>query len=231
MPISYLRHLEVFSPAGFGDSIAVVGAGAVGSRVALSLAKLGVKKIRVFDHDKVESHNVPNQIYSQEQVGMSKVDALSEIIGGDAGIEIEAHEIRVEGKEISGDNVIFLLTDTMASRKMIWEQGIRMNIPSQLMVETRMGVDNGRVYSVNPCSTVQIEQWEKTLYSDERAQQSACGGSISVGPTADVLAGIAVWQFLKWAAIKAGKDEELENEIIYALRPFNFIVRTFREEA
>jgi hypothetical protein len=66
------------------------------------------------------------------------------------------------------------------------------------------------------------------MYSDDTAEESACGGSVSVGPTADILSGLAVWQLMKWFAFKLGKSEEpVENEVIYAVRPLAFMSRNF----
>jgi len=222
-----LRHLSVFPPHAFGARrVDVIGCGATGSRIVLSLAKLGVENIHVWDFDKVEEHNIANQAFGLGDVGALKVDALADLVYRDVGVRVQPHAERVDGSQTFGD-VVFLLTDTMASRKEIWERGIKYKLPVKLLVETRMGADNGRVYAFNPCMRSHILEWEKTLYSDDEAEVSACGASVSVGPTAEIIAGLAVWQMIRWFSVEQGAKDDLDNEIIFALRSLVTINRQF----
>jgi hypothetical protein len=229
-PIDITRHIDVFSPDKFGKRrIDVIGAGATGSRIVLSLAKLGLDNIHVWDFDIVEAHNIANQAFGQSDIGRPKVEALRDLVKAQTGLDITIHNERVDGTQELGD-VVFLLTDTMASRKEIWQKGIRYKKRTKLMLETRMGADTGRVYAVNPAKPNQVKGWEGTLYDDAVAEVSACGASITVGPTAEFLSGLAVWQLIRWSAIEAaeGKSEDvLDNEILWGLRPLYFMTRTF----
>ena len=119
MAIDPTRHLSVFSPHAFGKKrVDIIGAGATGSRIVLSLAKLGVENIHVWDFDKVEEHNIANQIYGLENIGEPKVRALADVIKKSTGTAITAHDERVDGSKQLGE-AVFLLTDTMESRKEI----------------------------------------------------------------------------------------------------------------
>lgn len=225
--IDITRHVDVFSRDAFGNKrIDVIGAGASGSRIVLALAKLGLENIHVWDFDKVEAHNIANQCYSQADIGRTKVEALKDIVKAATGMEIHTHEERVDGSQELGD-VVFLLTDTMASRQEIWKRGVRYKMRTKLMIETRMGTDQGRVYVINPTKPAQIKGWESTLYGDDVAEVSACGTSISVGPTAEFLSGLAVWQLIRWHAIEQGKEDKLDHEILFWLRPPLFVTRNF----
>ncbi len=222
-----LRHLSVFSPSKFGSRrVDVVGAGATGSRVVPSLAKLGIQNIHCWDFDVVEEHNVANQIFGIGDIGKLKVEALAEVVKRDTGAEIQVHAEKVDGSQSLGE-VVFLLTDTMESRKQIWTRALKFKLRTQLVVETRMGADNGRVYALNPNKPGHIREWERTLYDDAEAEISACGASVSVGPTAEVISGIAVWQLIRWFAIEQGEEDDLDNEIIFSLRPMATITRKF----
>ena len=227
--VNPLRHLSVFNPNAFGKRrVDVIGVGATGSRIALSLAKLGISNLVLWDHDVVEKHNIANQAFSFADVGKPKVEAMRGIILAQTGLECTAMKTKVDADTPppSGD-VIFLLTDSMESRREIWQGCIKMKLNVKLMVETRMSADSGRVYALNPCSLSQIRAWEDTL-KGKIVETSSCGTSISVGPTADVLAGIAVWQFIKWFNLTQGDDGELENEILYSLRPAILTRRLFK---
>lgn len=223
MPVDATRHLEVFDPDRWGDRrIDVIGAGATGSRIAVSLAKLGITNLHVWDDDVVEEHNVANQIYGNEHIGQFKVDALQQIIQDATGTNIFIYRERACSSIRCGE-VVFLLTDTMESRREIWE-GLKWKPHIGLVIETRMGVDQGRIYAIHPINPAHIRRWEETLYDDEESEVSACGSKISVGPTAELISGYAVWQFLRWAA---DTDAPLENEIIFGVRPCGLMGTTW----
>lgn len=224
-----LRHLSVFTPHAFGNRrIDVIGAGATGSRVVLELSKLGVENLHVWDFDTVEEHNIANQVFGNQHIGQFKVDALAEIVKRDTGNVIHVHNEKHTGDRTQplGD-VVFLLTDTMESRKQIWDGALKFRPHTSLVIETRMGADDGRIYTINPSKPNHIKEWEATLYDDDEAEVSACGGSVSVGPTAEILAGIAKWQLIRWFAIEQGHEDELEHEIIFSLRPMVTLTRRF----
>ena len=200
--LDIIRHIEVFSPYTFGETqVDFIGVGATGSRMALGAAKLGIQNIHVWDFDKVEPHNVPNQVFGNNHVGMLKVEALRDIIKEQTGTEITIHPDRVDGSQRLGD-VVFLLTDTMASRQKIWNAGLRYKPRVKFMIETRMGKNSGRVYALNPSNPSHVHGWEETLYTDDVAEVSACGTSITVGSTAEVVSGLAVWQLIRWHQIQ-----------------------------
>jgi len=222
--ISYNRQLEVFKPSLFKKTVDIIGVGATGSHVAYILAKMGVQKIRCYDFDKVEEHNVPNQLYRLADVGKSKVEALKDLLNEFADIEIEAIDMKVEKDcGYTAGNFVFLLTDTMSSRKEIFEEFLKMKFGIDLVIETRMGADNGRIYSFKPTRLSHIEAWEATLYKDDEAEESLCGTSVSVAATAINIASMAVWQMLR----ENNGDAGLESELIYGLRPVTALARNF----
>ncbi len=230
MQLNITRHMDVFSPDDFNDrKVDVIGVGASGSRIAISLAKLGISNIRVWDPDIVEAHNIPNQAYGVDDIGKLKVDALKDIILRQTGIKIATQAMRVDGTQTLGD-IVFLLTDTMASRKQIWQAGLRYKSRTKLMIETRMGSDKGRVYAINPTRPAHVRGWERaSAYGDQVAETSACGATISVGPTAEYLSGLAVWQLIRWFAVEQKKtDAVLENEIIFGLSKPVISARVFK---
>lgn len=227
--IEPIRHLSVFQPAKFGDiPVHIVGCGAVGSRIAMSIAKLGIMNIHLWDFDKVEEHNIANQIFEVQDIGQPKVYATLRHIERAVGKinyrldpQVTAHNEPVTNTtQLNG--IVFLLTDTMKSRKEIWAGAIKYKMGVLLMIETRMGADQGRIYVVDPISPSHIEEYEQTLYSDEDAEVSACGTSISVGPTAEAISGIAVWQLIRFV-----NKKPLDNEILFYSDPPTFVNKSF----
>lgn len=225
MEIDIIRHITTFNPHEFGERrVDVIGCGATGSRIAMELAKLGIQNLHIWDFDSIESHNPANQLFYNEDIGKLKVDAIADHIFRATGTMPFIHNERVDGSQELGE-IVFLLTDTMSSRKEIWDETIANNPMVELMIETRMGADMGKIYTINPNNFDHIKLWEGTLCDDAVAAASVCGGKISVGPTAKIIAGSAVWQLINWFDhIK--QPDELDwpsKQLFLNFRPFSMI--------
>ena len=62
------------------ERIHIIGCGSVGSTLAELLARLGLTKITLYDFDTVEPKNLANQLFRQEHINMTKVDALTSML-------------------------------------------------------------------------------------------------------------------------------------------------------
>ena len=78
--MDFTRQNRILNPDECYSNIHIIGAGSTGSFIALNLAKMGMKNIIVYDFDKVEEPNIPNQFYRIKDVGKYKVTALKQII-------------------------------------------------------------------------------------------------------------------------------------------------------
>lgn len=230
MAVEPIRHLSIFNVDKFNPtSVEVIGCGAIGSRVGLGLAKLGVESIRIWDYDKVEDTNVANQIFGNKHVGKPKAKCLAEIIEDLCGIKVDAREEKVDGSQkLRG--AIFMCPDTMSSRKEIWLKSIKLKPQVSALFECRMGADNCRVYYVNPLSVEQVKDYEETLYDDEETEESVCGSKISVGPTAEFTSALMQWKFIRWFnSTIDDKCEAPENEAILELNPIGSMLSSYEE--
>lgn len=83
--MDFSRHFPIIGIEGqrkLGESrVAVVGAGALGSWEVYFLHKLGVGEIIVIDRDFVDESDLPRTIYTKDDVGKPKVEALKEKFG------------------------------------------------------------------------------------------------------------------------------------------------------
>lgn len=220
MSVQTLRHEPIFSSVVFNPrKVDVVGCGALGSRIAMSVAKLGIENISLWDFDKIEEHNVANQLFGNNQVGKFKAATLHEMIKESTGTECMVQG-KCDGDQPFGD-IVFMCVDSMKVRKELWEKQVKYQPGVSLLVESRMGADSCRVYAIQPCNPQHVERYEQTIYGDEEAEVSVCGSSISVGPTAEIVSGLAAWQFIKWwrwSQMLTTNDVEPESEVIFALR-------------
>jgi hypothetical protein len=187
---SLWRQMGFFTPNWLGDNnIYIVGAGATGSHVADTLASMGISNIEVFDFDKVEEHNLPNQIYELEDIGTLKVDALARHIKRKMGYDINVHNEKVE-KIDNLKGYLVLCTDSMATQKQILLSSGARNPNCLGVIETRMGIDQGRVYFLDPNLKGHLKRWGDKWYSDEEAGESPCNMR-AIAMTAKMIASIA----------------------------------------
>ena len=191
------RHILHFNPQLFTDRIDVIGAGAVGSKIVMELAKLGIEDIHVWDGDVVEAHNLPNQLFYLADVGKPKVQAVAEHVKLATGTIITTHNHFLEGPERLG-RVVFLAVDTMEHRKKIFEDSLKNKFVTDLVVELRMGEEEFRVYGFNPNRRQEILDWTDTLVDDTETVESACSAKTTVGATATITAALAVTRFMQW---------------------------------
>lgn len=238
--MDYSRQREAFEVEKFNMPVHVIGAGATGSWVVLMLAKMGIQNIHVWDFDTVEEHNLPNQAfraltnwdddmgYTGTDIGKSKAESIQIIASEATGLnedngdfQVTVHNERVDGSQrLSG--IVFMLTDTMSSRKEIWEKAIKLKPQVKLLIETRMDLEGGFIYCINPIHTPQIKEYEKTFYTDEQAAVSACGTSQSLVATALHISSVAVWQLINFH-----NERELPNFISISSRYNNAIANTW----
>ena len=82
--------------------IGVAGLGGLGSNIALSLARVGVKKLVLADFDVVEPSNLNRQQYFVRHIGMKKTQALKELINDvNPFVEVETHDIFLDEKNVA----------------------------------------------------------------------------------------------------------------------------------
>jgi molybdopterin/thiamine biosynthesis adenylyltransferase len=239
------RQGDLIDPDEFkGVTITIIGAGATGSHVALNLAQMGIGYkgnglIKVYDFDEIEAHNIQNQAFWPKHIGMPKVTALAEMLKERFEVEIEANNFKVTDQKEIQSNYVFLLTDTMSSRTEIMENAMKYAVNTDLVIETRMGLEDGRVYAFNPNNQDHLEAWKSTLYSDDEAEVSLCGTSSSIVNTTQFLTALAVSRLIQHfrqeksellANTKLDK-QPMWNESIFKLHPESFMVSEFGQPA
>jgi hypothetical protein len=212
-----IRHQSVFNPETFEHlSFLVIGAGAVGSSIALGLAKLGLTNITVMDDDVVEAHNLPNQyVYGPEDIGSSKVVALTYRIHDATGTTINSIVSRYEREKLKYD-VVFMCVDTMAVRKLITNAGLFINPKVQWAFDTRIDAYQTMSYAFSPRDLEQVASYRETLYDDSEVseERGTCGNVLSIGATAQIGS-----QMTLWLCMQALNNNLTANEVITQVQP------------
>jgi len=212
------RHQDLFEPHDFKHPVTIIGAGSTGSWLALALAKLGITDITVWDFDTVEEHNIPNQAFALLNINETKAHAIAEEVLRATGTRIRIKDEAYVDEKLSG--IVFLMVDSMAERKRIWEGSIKMKSAVKHLIEPRLGLDVGRVYNVDPMDLTHIREYEKTYYSDEGTEVSACGTSLSV-----ISSSFGVVSWCVRQLINFHNKVELDNEILIDFKFNNLITQ------
>lgn len=158
-----MRQLDIAHPEKLANQpVTIIGAGGIGSFVGQFLAKMGVTDITVYDFDEVEEHNLPNQMYPQEALGLPKAKALAvELERLDPTVQVTVHEERVTS-ETALKGVVISAVDSMPARKEIWK-AVKMNMGVPLFIDARMGAEIGQVRALRPIQPKQISRFEQSL--------------------------------------------------------------------
>jgi molybdopterin/thiamine biosynthesis adenylyltransferase/rhodanese-related sulfurtransferase len=103
-------------------SVLCIGAGGLGSPIAMYLAAAGVGKLGILDFDTVDFSNLQRQIiHATQDVGRSKAESARETINGiNPNVEVVLHNTRISSENaleiISGYDIVVDGTDNFPTR-------------------------------------------------------------------------------------------------------------------
>jgi molybdopterin/thiamine biosynthesis adenylyltransferase len=195
--------------------ITMIGCGGIGSFSALALAKMGCTHLTVHDDDRVEEHNIPNQLYRLCDVGQLKVISLAEIIKDFTGTGVDARPERVQGQRLQG--IVISGVDSMEARRRIWDRSIRYKAGVTAYIDARMGAEVARIYTVRPSDPDHVRFYERTLYSDDEALQLPCTAQ------AIVYNGFGIASLVAAQVKRVAMGEVWKREIIFDQKTLTFL--------
>jgi len=174
---TFMRQISIFDPDQYYQyEVGIIGCGAIGSFVATTLAKLGLRRFTLWDKDEVKPHNLPNQFFKREHVGMQKVDALAEMMSTLAPNPEALSITKVMKKCLWWTKIctpiVFACVDSMKARTDILDRCVKNDV--KLLIDTRMGGQVFEVYTVDITNEEQVAQYRQSLHSDEDAEQTPC---------------------------------------------------------
>lgn len=140
---------------------------------------LGIRDMLLIDDDKVEPHNKPSQMYRMKDIWRPKSESLCEIVKEftDCNVNYVIDKIPVKGheREKLPFDVIVSAVDSMSARMLVWDSIVKRNVGCKLFIDGRIGGQDLSIITVtNTCDQSQIESYEKTISSDEKAAQLTC---------------------------------------------------------
>lgn len=197
------KSYEFFQPEKEDARIHIIGCGSVGSTVAENLARCGLTKFTLWDFDRVETHNIVNQMFSQDDVGKLKVEAVRDMlisINPDVTQDIEVKQEGWQGKMLSG--YIFLCVDSIELRREIVEK--HMDSPFvKAVFDFRTLLESAQHYAAD-WSNYKMKQdlLNSMQFSHEEAKDetpvSACGVTLGVATTVRLICALGVNNFINF---------------------------------
>lgn len=155
-------------------SFVVVGAGAIGSFVTMTLSKMGAKLITVYDDDSIELHNVNNQLYPVRYVGTDKVDALENVAFAFGECKITKIKARWTHENAVDADVVVSAVDNMDTRIAMWKHYC-MDGKTKFFLDGRMGAQVYYVYGVDLKDAKAVVMYSGSLYPQSEAVPDRCG--------------------------------------------------------
>lgn len=210
IPMNLDKSHEFFKPEMLTERIHIIGCGSVGSFIAENLARFGITKMTLYDFDTVEAHNVANQLYTSEDIGKLKVDALAAYLRkinpaiDDGGLKI-INKGWTPGRVLSG--YIFLAVDNIDLRREI-TKAYMGNTSVRAIFDIRTRLTSAQHFAADMRDPEMVECLLNSMaFSHEEAKAatpvSACNVTLSVAPTIRIIVAHAVTNFINF--VKNGK--------------------------
>jgi len=219
------KSFEFFNPNQDTARCHILGCGSVGSTVAENLVRCGVTNLTLWDFDKVESKNIVNQMFRDEDIGRLKTEALKDIlvsINPDAERSIRLKSEGWKDEMLSG--YIFLAVDSIELRKKILTQ--HMVSPFvKAVFDFRTLLESAQHFAADWSDLKQREKLLKTMnFTDEEAEEStpvsACGMTLGVATTVRLVSALGVDNYINFI-----KGRPLKRTVL--VDGFNFTLQAF----
>ena len=192
---------DFFQPEAVDGRLHIIGCGSVGSTLAELFVRNGVTKLTLWDFDRVEPHNISNQMFRQKDIGRLKTEALRDLlleINPEADADIEIRSDGWKGKMLSG--YLFLCVDNIDLRRQIVEK--HMGSPYvKAVFDFRTLLESAQHYAANWDNEKQKQNLLKSMqFSHEEAKEetpvSACGVTLGVVTTVRTICELGVNNFI-----------------------------------
>ena len=209
----YARHIVLKEVGGAGQAklkratVAVIGAGGIGSPAIQYLAAAGIGRLIVIDDDRVELSNLQRQtLFGGADIGAAKVDAAGAAVARlNPGVRIEARRARIDADNarelIDGADVVLDGTDNFATRLGVADAALALRIP---LVSAAVGQFEGQLGVFRGWET------DKPCYrcfvgADPDRPEASCAEAGVIGAMTGVLGSLAALEAMR-AIVGFGDD-------------------------
>lgn len=217
--VDFGRQIGFVGPADFPEALNIIGVGATGSNVALLAAKMGFTQFQIWDNDIVEAHNLPNQAYDVQHIGMPKVEALKAVLERfNPAVKVVAHNKYFTSEEDVDllEGPLFVAVDSMKARADI-TKAFDGNVLVDTVFETKLGFDFGEVNVIDNMSDTDLQNWKNTLVDDSKIPEGPCGLKICA-TMVSTISSLVVHQICKkYASVRNNTEWKPKKKTVMAL--------------
>jgi len=169
---THRRGLDFYDPDVHANPlVSIIGAGGIGSWTALCLSKMGINNIMLIDPDVVEPQNVGCQLYSKEDIGQPKVDALAATLNVASATRFVPQQKKYNSMSPRG--ILIAAVDNMETRRQIFHS-CKEQPEVPLFIDCRIGGELLLLYTVPPGNEEACRKYSEQLYTDKEAQDLPC---------------------------------------------------------
>jgi molybdopterin/thiamine biosynthesis adenylyltransferase len=201
----YARHIVLKEFGGTGQmrlkaaSVAIVGAGGIGSPAIQYLGAAGVGRLVLIDDDTVEPSNLQRQtIFTTADTGLAKVEAAAAAVRRiNPHVTVDTHRARIGAHTVNdlltGADVVLDGCDNFATRFCVADAAHAMQIP---LVSAAVGQFEGQLATYRGWET------DKPCYrcfvgEDPERAETSCAEDGVLGPVTGVIGSLAALEVLR----------------------------------
>ena len=162
--------------------IIVAGCGGIGSNLVFQLARMIPQNITIYDDDNVELVNMAGQLFSYNDVGKAKVNAMADMISKYTSMrQINAIQSKFTEFTEAGD-IMMCGFDNMRARRTFfnsWYDHIKGKTMEErakcLLLDGRLSIDTLQIFCIRGDDTYNINRYQSEfLFSDYQADATVC---------------------------------------------------------
>ena len=162
--------------------IIIGGCGGIGSNLAFQLARMVPANITIYDDDNVEMVNMAGQLFSFNDLGKSKVDAMADMITSYTSMQ-QVNAIKAKFTSVTEPGDIMLCGfDNMEARKTFfnaWKKHLKGKTEEEkakcLFMDGRLSLSTLQILCIQGDDPYNINRYEEHfLFSDSEAEATVC---------------------------------------------------------
>lgn len=162
--------------------VIIAGVGGIGSNVAFQLARMVPTNITLYDDDRVEMTNMAGQLYNHDDIGKTKVDAISDMIMSYTTMkQLNAIPSKFTSDTEPGD-IMICGFDNMKARTTFFNSWLKHlseinpdNRSKCLYIDGRLSMDTLQIFCITGDDYFNQSRYRKEfLFSDREAEYTIC---------------------------------------------------------
>lgn len=164
------------------NTVFLAGIGGIGSWAALILSRIQPAQMYLCDDDNVEMVNMSGQLYSMENIGSKKVDALGQTLRDFSNYHSSLCIPERFTEESEAQDIMICGFDNMAARKLVfksWLNHVKLLPMDQrrrcLFIDGRLAAEKWQIFAICGDDYYNMKRYMTDfLFEDSEAEQTVC---------------------------------------------------------